>query len=45
MSISEPPMRCRNDPDNVKTDGQRKVGKSSGGNLFTARMAFGIEVA
>lgn len=44
-NASEPPMKCRNSIDKIKTEGIRYLGMNLGANLLTAQMISGIKVA
>lgn len=44
-NVSEPPMKCRNGIDEIKTEGIRYLVMSLGGDLLTAQMVSGIKVA
>lgn len=45
MNVSEPLLTCRKRRDVVKTEGLSLTRDESGGHLFTAQMAAGMEKA
>ena len=45
MNVSEPLMTCRNDKDGIKTEVGLLLQDKLGGNLLTAQVVPGIEVA
>jgi hypothetical protein len=45
MNASEPLMTCRNDKDGIKTEVGLLLQDELGGNLFTAQVVPGTEVA
>ena len=45
MNVSEPLLNCRKRRDVVKTEGLSLTRDESGGNLFTAQMAAGMQKA
>ena len=44
-NVSEPLMTCRNSTDGIETEERRYLGKQPGGNLPTAQVVPGMEVA
>ena len=44
-NVSEPPMTCRNQWDDIKTEVARLLREKSGRNLPTAQMVSGIQAA